>query len=163
MSMPKGKKPTRSAKSRKAPAPLFLLSQAETMLPLVTHIAEDIQARWQRLLELEKEQNDLERRKRDLSWPERSRRYQVSDEITSEQAKLRDSVLELEDLNVILVDPIVGETAFPTQVQGRKAYFVWRVGAENVKWWCFANEPQRRVIPESWRKPTPSVEVEQKV
>src|SRR4029077_12410817 len=94
-----------------------------TMLPLVTHIAEDIQARWQWLLELEKEQNDLERRKRDLSWPERSRRYQVSDEITSEQAKLRDSVLELEDLNVILVDPIVGETAFPTQVQGRKAYF----------------------------------------
>jgi hypothetical protein len=55
----------------------------------------------------------------------------------------------------------VGETAFPTQVQGRKAYFVWRVGAENVKWWCFANEPQRRVIPESWRKGAPSAEVEQ--
>ena len=52
MSMPKGKKPTRAAKSRKAPSPLFLLSQAEAMLPLVTHIAEDIQARWQRLLEL---------------------------------------------------------------------------------------------------------------
>lgn len=162
MSMPKGKKPTRAAKSRKAPSPLFLLSQADAMLPLVTHIAEDIQARWQRLLELEKEQNDLERRKRDLTWPERSRRYQVSDEIASEQGKLRDSVLELEDLNVILVDPIVGETAFPTQVQGRKAYFVWRVGADNVKWWCFANEPQRRVIPENWRKPTQSVDVEQK-
>ena len=53
MSMPKDKKPTRAAKSRKAPAPLFLLSQADTMLPLVTHIAEDIQSRWQRLVELE--------------------------------------------------------------------------------------------------------------
>lgn len=161
MSMPKGKKPTRAAKSRKAPANLFLLSQADTMLPLVTHIAEDIQARWQRLLELEKEQIDLERRRRDLTWPERSRRYAVNDEITSEQNKLRDSVLELEDLNVILVDPVVGETAFPTLVQGRKAYFVWRVGADVVKWWCFANEPQRRVIPESWRKSPASVDVEQ--
>ena len=163
MSMPKGKKPARAAKSRKAAVNLFLLSQADAMLPMVSHIAEDIQTRWQRVVELEKEQIDLERRRRDLTWPERSRRYAVNDEITSEQAKLRDSVLELEDLNVILVDPIVGETAFPTQVQGRKAYFVWRVGAENVKWWCFANEPQRRVIPESWRKQTTTTEVEKTV
>lgn len=160
MSMPKGKKPTKAAKSKKAASTLFLLSQADAMLPLVTQIAEDIQSRWQRLVELEKEQIDLERRKRDLNWPERSRRYAVSDEIASEQAKLRDSVLELEELEVILVDPVVGETAFPTQVQGRKAYFVWRVGADVVKWWCFANEPQRRVIPDSWRKPTPSVAAE---
>ncbi|HQR41569.1 MAG TPA: DUF2203 family protein [Gemmatales bacterium] len=158
MSMPTGKKPTKAAKSKKAAAHLFLLSQADTMLPLVTHIAEDIQSRWQRLVELEKEQIDLERRRRDLTWPERSRRYAVNDEINAEQAKLRDSVLELEDLNVILVDPVVGEAAFPTMVQGRKAYFVWRVGAENVKWWCFANEPQRRVIPDSWRKSTEKME-----
>jgi hypothetical protein len=151
MSMPKGKKPAKAHKGKKASSALFLLSQADTMLPLVKQIAEDIQGRWQRLVELEKEQIDLERRRRDLTWPERSRRYAVNDEITSEQNKLRDSVLELEDLNVILVDPVVGETAFPTMVQGRKSYFVWRVGAEHVKWWCFANEPQRRVIPESWR------------
>lgn len=163
MSMPKGKKPARAAKNKKATANLFLLSQADTMLPLVSHITEEIQARWQRLVELEKEQIDLERRKRDLNWPERSRRYSVNDEITAEQNKLRDSVLELEDLNVILVDPVVGEAAFPTQVQGRKAYFVWRVGADSVKWWCFANEPQRRVIPESWRKTTPVPGIEQAV
>lgn len=158
MSMPKGKKPTKAAKSKKANSPLFLLAQADTMLPLVSHIAEEIQAHWQRLVELEKEQIDLERRRRELTWPQRERRYAVNDEINTEQAKLRDSVLELEDLNVILVDPVVGETAFPTMVQGRKAYFVWRVGAENVKWWCFANEPQRRVIPESWRKKTEKLE-----
>jgi hypothetical protein len=160
MSMPTGKKPTKAAKSKKASAHLFLLSQADTMLPLVTHIAEEIQSHWQRLVELEKEQIDLERRRRDLTWPERSRRYAVNDEINTEQAKLRDSVLELEDLNVILVDPVVGEAAFPTMVQGRKAYFVWRVGADNVKWWCFANEPQRRVIPDSWRAKTEKLSVE---
>jgi hypothetical protein len=151
MSMPKGKKPAKTAKGKKTASNLFLLSQADAMLPLVKQIAEDIQSRWQRLVDLEKEQIDLERRRRDLSWPERSRRYAVNDEITTDQNKLRDSVLELEDLNVILVDPVVGEAAFPTMVQGRKAYFVWRVGAETVKWWCFANEPQRRVIPENWR------------
>ncbi|HMO35065.1 MAG TPA: DUF2203 family protein [Gemmatales bacterium] len=153
MSMPKGKKPAKATRGKKGSNHLFLLSQADAMLPLVKVIAEDIQKRWQHLVELEKEQIDLERRRRELDWPQRSRRYAVNDEITTEQGKLRDSVLELEDLNVILVDPVVGETAFPTMVQGRKAYFVWRVGAEQVKWWCFANEPQRRIIPESWRVP----------
>ncbi len=123
------------------------------MLALVSHIMEEVQNCWQHLLQLEKEQDDLERRKRELSWPERSRRYQVADEIASEQARLRDAAIELESLNVILVDPVYGEVAFPTQVQGRKAYFVWRVGADSVKWWCFANEPQRRLIPDSWRSP----------
>jgi hypothetical protein len=114
---------------------------------------EEVQNCWQHLLQLEKEQDDLDRRRHGLGWPERSRRYQVADEIASEQARLRDAALELEQLNVILVDPVYGEVAFPTMVQGRKAYFVWRVGADKVKWWCFANEPQRRVIPDSWRAP----------
>lgn len=153
MSMSKGKKPTRASSKRRARHQLFQLSQADAMLPLVARVVEEVQNCWQRLLQLEKEQDDLERRKRDLDWPERSRRYQVADEIASEQGKLRDAAVELEDLNVVLVDPVYGEVAFPTQVQGRKAYFVWRVGAEGVKWWCFANEPQRRVIPETWRKP----------
>ncbi len=153
MSMSKGKKPTRASSKRRARNQLFQLSQADAMLPLVAHVVEEVQTCWQRLLQLEKEQDDLERRKRDLNWPERSRRYQVADEIASEQARLRDAAVELEDLNVVLVDPVYGEVAFPTQVQGRKAYFVWRVGADGVKWWCFANEPQRRVIPETWRKP----------
>lgn len=151
MSMPKGKKPARASSRRRSRLKLFQLHQAQAMLALVSHIMEEVQNCWQHLLQLEKEQDDLERRKRELSWPERSRRYQVADEIASEQARLRDAAIELESLNVILVDPVYGEVAFPTQVQGRKAYFVWRVGADSVKWWCFANEPQRRLIPDSWR------------
>jgi hypothetical protein len=153
MSMPKGNKPARTSSRRRSRSNLFQLQQAEAMLPLVSHIMEDVQNCWQHLLVLEKEQDDLDKRRRDLSWPERSRRYQVSDEIAGGQGRLRDAALELEQLNVVLVDPVYGECAFPTLVQGRKAYFVWRVGADSVKWWCFANEPQRRVIPESWRKP----------
>ena len=152
MSMPKGKKPARASSRRRSRSNLFHLAQADKMLPLVAHIVEEVQTCWQHLVKLEKEQDDLDRRKRDLFWPERSRRYQVSDEIASGQTRLRDAAIELEELNVILVDPVYGEVAFPTQVQGRKAYFVWRVGADQVKWWCFANEPQRRVIPDAWRK-----------
>src|SRR5947208_2613270 len=106
MSMPKGKKPARASSRRRSRANLFHLHQADTMLPLVAHIVEDVQTCWQNLLKLEKEQDDLDRRRRELTWPERSRRYQVADEITSEQARLRDAAIELEDLNVILVDPV---------------------------------------------------------
>lgn len=154
MSMSKGKNPVRSGSRRKSRETYFTLVQAEKMLPLVTHIVDDVRARWSKLTEMEKEIEALERRKRELDWPERQRRYQIQDEITKEHKLLKDTALELESLDVVLVDPVHGEAAFPTVINDEKAYFVWRVGSDQVRWWCFTNEPKRRPIPEAWRKVT---------
>jgi len=152
MSKPKGKNPTRSSQRRSQARVHLTLAEAEKRLPLVRPIALDVQTRWTRLASLEREQADLERRRLKLDWPERARRYEIADEIARERQQLQEDVLELEQIQVILVDPVQGEAAFPTVIQGRSAYFVWTLHDERVNWWCFANEPHRRPIPPAWRK-----------
>lgn len=152
MANPKGKKPTRTA-GRRASAPVSIsLTQAERMLPLVSHIGNEIRDRWLQLAQLEREQSDLDRRRHTLDWPSRSRRYQITDEINGQRARLQDAVGELETLQALLVDPVQGEIAFPTLVQNKRAYWVWTLGDTQIEWWCFANEPHRRAVPPSWRK-----------
>jgi hypothetical protein len=128
------------------------LTAARKMLPLVARIVEEIQARWRRLNQLETEQGDLERRRRLLDWPQRSRRYQITEEIAGEQRGLQEAVAELEQLDVVLVDPDAGEAAFPTVIQGKRGYYLWKVGADDIGWWCYADDPIRHRIPASGLK-----------
>lgn len=152
MSKPKGKNPARSSQRRSTVRAYLTLAEAEARLPLVRLIAANVQARWTRLARLEREQADLERRRLNLDWPERSRRYEITDEIARERQQLQEEVTELEQVQGILVDPVQGEVAFPAVVQSRSAYFVWSLGDDRIHWWCFANEPNRRPIPPAWRK-----------
>jgi hypothetical protein len=122
------------------------LTYARKMLPLVRQIISDVQARWNRLSELEQEQGDLDKRRRGLDWPERARRYQITEEIAAEQRGLQDTVDELEKLELVLVDAIQGEVAFPTAINGRKAYYIWRAGENDVKTWCYAHDPARHPV-----------------
>src|SRR6516165_9026746 len=52
------------------------------MLPLVQRIVDDILASQKAVLRLQPQQATLDRQKRELTWPERQRRYQIKDEIT---------------------------------------------------------------------------------
>ncbi|MCS6975712.1 MAG: DUF2203 domain-containing protein [Gemmatales bacterium] len=122
------------------------LEQAQKMLPLVRRIVADIQNRWSRLSSLETEQLDLDRRKRTLDWPQRSRRYEIAEEIAQETRALQEAVAELERLDLVLVDAVHGEVAFPTIVKNRRAYFLWRAGEPEVKNWCYAHDPGRHPV-----------------
>lgn len=160
MANSKGKRPTKTA-SKRSVTPINLnLSQAEQMLPLVKHIAQDVKMYWDRLGRLEKEQADLDRRRHKLDWPLRSRRYEIADEINVERKRLQEAVAELDQLQVILVDPQTGEMAFPTMIHGRKAFYVWSLELPRIETWCYANEPTRRVIPNSWRNQAEKNDVE---
>lgn len=151
MSKPKGKRAGGTSTQTRQAGPSLTLGLARKMLPLVSRIVEEIRDRWNRLTKLEAEQLDLDHRRRNLGWPERSRRYQVAEEISSEHHHLQDAVAELEVLEVVLVDPVLGEAAFPTTISGRRGYFVWRAGRNDIDWWCYANEPTRHAIPGTWR------------
>jgi hypothetical protein len=145
--------PLAAVKKRKTSARTAIsLSASRRMLPLVGGILQDVQNRWRRLGELEAEQLDLDRRRRVLAWKERARRYQVAEDILAEQQGLQEASAELEHLAVVLVDPIQGEAAFPALINGRKAFFVWKLGDQDLSWWCYENDPTRRTIPENWQK-----------
>lgn len=147
MSKPKNKN-TAGADERAEPKePTISLTRARKMIPLVNQIVGDIQGRWNHLSDLETEQVDLDRRRRELAWPQRQRRYVVTEEINREQQGLQDAVGELEQLNVVLVDPMQGEVAFPTSLNGRKGYYIYRAGQKDVGWWCYAHDPTRHAMP----------------
>jgi hypothetical protein len=149
MSRPKGKRASgTSAKPREGVVSVSL-ELARKMVPLVAQIVSEIHDLYARLTKLEAEQLDLDRRRHGLAWPERSRRYQVAEELRQVQHRLGDAVAELEQINVLIVDPVVGEAAFPTTIHGRQAYYVWRTGCTEMTW-CYANEAERRSIPASW-------------
>ena len=129
---------------------MLSLGTARNMLPLVRRIVHDLSMFRQALVRLLPEQDRLDRERRTLDWPARSRRYQVREEIAEVEHNLQDGMAELEFLGIDLLDPVTNQAGFPTIVNGRDAYFSWRLGEDDVMFWHFAGESTRRRIPSSW-------------
>jgi len=128
------------------------LITARRMLPLVQRIVADVLDHQKTLERLQPEQEQLDRQRRDLHWPERQRRYQLREEITGVERHLQEAVNELQTLALTLLDPKAGRIGFPTIVNDRRAYFSWRPGEETIRTWHFAEENVCRPIPLSWLK-----------
>jgi hypothetical protein len=131
---------------------LFNLATAQGMLPLVRRIVADVLQQQHSLAQLHPEQNRLDRQRHTLSWPERSRRYQVQEEIATANQRLQEALVELANLGVVLVNAQEGQVGFPTVVNSRPAYFSWRPGEEQLRHWHHPEETVRRPIPASWAK-----------
>lgn len=128
------------------------LGTAHRMVPLVQRVVEDILQCQTTLEGLQPEQDRLDRNRRGLAWPERRRRYQLREEMTTAERHLHDAVDELEALGLVLLDEVTGRVGFPTLVNNRPAYFSWRPGEDGVTTWHFAEETKCRPIPASWFK-----------
>jgi hypothetical protein len=126
---------------------------SQAMLPLVGRIASDVMAHHARLMHLQPELERLDRQRRVLSWPQRSRRYAIHDELGLLDRALQENLAELTGLGVVLLDASTGLVGFPTLVNDRKAYFSWKPGEDGLKFWNFADEMVRHPVPESWTKP----------
>jgi len=127
------------------------LGTARKMLPLVAHIVGDILDLNRRLGGLEVEQARLDRQRRTLDWPARSRRYQVRDELADLEAKVKAACEELDQLGVRLLDSTKGRVGLPTAVNGHRAFFSWMPGDEGLRFWHFLGETARRAIPAKWK------------
>src|SRR5262245_4839505 len=111
---------------------------AQSMLPLVRRIIADILEQANQLRKMHPEKDRLDRHRRDLAWPERSRRYQLDEEIRNCEAKLQEARGEMDTLGVALIDVVMGQIGFPTLVNNRRAFFSWRPGEEEVDFWHYA-------------------------
>lgn len=128
------------------------LKTVQKMLPLVQRILDDLLVRRRRLEKLSPEQQNLDRYKNDLSWPERQRRYSLQEEAAGHQREIDSDLEELSSLGVVLLDPADGRVGFPTRVNDRAAFFSWRPGEDGLHSWHFAEETACRPIPQSWLK-----------
>ena len=127
---------------------------ANRMLPLVRHIVDDLLSCHRRLNQLLPEKDRLDRQRRSLAWPERSRRYSLQEQIALEENNAEQARGELESLGLALVDLDLCLIGFPTMVNNRKAYFSWRPNEETISYWHFADDTDRRLIPSSWTRTT---------
>jgi hypothetical protein len=125
---------------------------ANRMLPLVQRVVADVIDCQQRLALMHPEKDRLDRHRHDLSWPERSRRYHLDEEIASGERTLRAAIAELDGLGLTLLDIRNGRVGFPTMVNKRPAYFSWLPGEETLTFWQYADDEERRPIPASWTK-----------
>ena len=131
---------------------LLTWAAANRMLPLVQRIVADMIDCQQRLATMQPEKDRLDRHRRDLSWPERARRYQLDEDIAAGEQALRANFSELDGLGVSLLDIATGQVGFPTKVNNRLAYFCWLPGEKTLSFWRYADEDERRPIPAGWTK-----------
>lgn len=129
---------------------VLTLSTARSMLPLMRLIVGDVLMAQQGIDKLQPEHDRLHRQRFDLTWPERSRRYQVQEELATLEKSLKTALGELEELGVALLDPDSGRVGFPTIVNGRRAYFSWRPSEQALRHWQYVGETTLRPIPASW-------------
>jgi hypothetical protein len=124
------------------------------MLPLVGRIAADVVRHHDRLARLRPERIVLDSRRRSLDWPERSRRYELDEEIAAAERELAQARAELDGLGLALLHGPSGLVGFPTIVNDRRAFFSWRPGEEGPGYWNFAGDSERHPVPDSWTKPS---------
>src|SRR5262245_55487358 len=79
------------------------LPTAQRMLSLVRRIVTDLLQYQRQLEKLMPELDSLDRNRRDLSWPERARRYHVQEEVETANHYVQDAMAELEVLGVELI------------------------------------------------------------
>ena len=65
------------------------LKTVQKMLPLVQQIVHDIVASHAAIARLHPEEERLDRQRRDLSWPERKRRYEIKEELAKADKDLK--------------------------------------------------------------------------
>ena len=130
----------------------FDLTTARAMLPLVTRIVTDLHAVRQQITRLTPEQDRLDRHRHDLSWPERQRRYSVHEEMAAAATRLHETLGELKQLGIAELphENEPAEIGFPTQLNGRSAFYLWRTGEADVVHWNYTGESVRRGIPPEW-------------
>jgi len=125
---------------------------ANSMLPLVARIVEDLMASDRQLLLTEEKRNLLYSKKAQLDWKGRSNLYHSQDEIKRLSAHLRFLLVELEQVGLTLLDAERGLIGFPTLVNNRRAFFTWKPGETEIHWWSYSCESDRRQVPASWKK-----------
>jgi hypothetical protein len=131
---------------------LINLGTARRMLPLVQQIVGDVLECQRLLAERLPEQDRLDRQRRTLNWPQRSRRYALHEEVAGLEQKQQQSLTELTALGVVLLGEFDGRVGFPTLVNNRQAFFSWKPGEDSVVHWHFEGETTRRSIPPAWLK-----------
>jgi hypothetical protein len=114
----------------------FSVAEANSALPLVRAIVQDITTLAHELSERRERLHRLKRRDRlRLSEAHEEELQQVGAELDRGQEKMEEYVRELAQLGVELKEYFIGLVDFPSLMDGRTVYLCWRLGEPEVAHW----------------------------
>ena len=118
---------------------LYEIDTANQVLPLVRSIVRDVVEEFQCLREAGREQRALEAQP--ITDPgERRRLRRLKADVGDASARIESYLRELEDMGIELRDLESGLVDFPTIVNGEPAYYCWKPGDEDIRWWHAATQ-----------------------
>jgi hypothetical protein len=122
-------------------ATVFSLEQATAMLPLLRLIVADISYGHRELTARRADLHSLIRRKK-LQTDElySDEVEETRQDLVTESHQLDEYIAELENLGVILRSAQDGIVNFPTLVDDKGAFFIWRMGDSDITHWHWPSE-----------------------
>jgi len=126
------------------------LPTARRMFPLVRRIAEELRDATRLAATLNQRNEHLERFRRELVWQERQMWYRIREQLSQNEQVLAETRRELNDLGVTILDAYEGRVGFPTLVSGERAYFTWQPDEDDIRYWQYPGDSERRPIPKEW-------------
>lgn len=118
---------------------LVSIELANRMLPLVRHIAGDLQQQFLIVTGLKERLSQLRRRRRKSNRQSdalyQDEVVQFESDLEAAQEQLDRYVAELEKLGLVVVDASRGAIGFPARMDGREVRLSWMPGEEEVGWW----------------------------
>lgn len=125
---------------------VFILHEADKMLPLVERIMTDV------LDELDRLRNMaglIQRQKEESINPEKGRaKIQLAHleaEASIIKEKLCELKIELEDLGPYFPTFTLPWVEFPSRLKGTKAFLIWRYGDEKIKYYRWPEDESSRI------------------
>ena len=118
---------------------LYEIDTANQVLPLVRSIIRDVVEEFHALRITGREQRTLEAQPiMDPVYRKRLRRLKA--DVSDASARIEIYLRELEDMGIELRDLESGLVDFPTLVNGEPAFYCWKPGEEDVRWWHAATQ-----------------------
>jgi len=114
----------------------FNVEQANAMLPLVRAITSDVVHLYRELVE---RRQGLERllggRDLESGDPYTDELVQSQEELDKDVEKLETYIGELNELGVVLKDPVKGLVDFPSLIDGQPVYLCWQLSEPELMYW----------------------------
>jgi hypothetical protein len=114
---------------------MFTPAQANSTLPLVRQIVQDIADLAQQLRGKHERQGRLLERFGESNAAHRDEIEQLETEMEQGQERMEELENELTQLGVLLKDYFTGLVDFPCWMDGREVYLCWRLGEPEVGHW----------------------------
>ncbi|MFO0948164.1 MAG: DUF2203 family protein [Planctomycetota bacterium] len=145
----------------------FVLNEAKAMVPLVRHALQDLTGTYSTMLWYRRMVKSLDGCQMSADYSRRRQLHQARHELQVAEKRVQEVTEELEDLGVVILDPVTGMVGFPFfwspnagSKRVRRAMFLLKLcdaPEKGINSWRFLGESVEHEVPSHWSHEQPTV------